>query len=112
GVAPLLAGYVTAGWNASGSLFKPVRTARSIIEPETDSSSLWREIENYDLLATFRHAPVFGHGYGHPFWEVIPLPQIGYDLENFCPHNSILGLWCFGGFVGFTSLVLLWSGGV
>lgn len=112
GMSPLVAAYIAAGWGSEASIFKPVAMIRSVVEPSTDSSSLWREIENYDILYTFRHAPFFGHGYGHPFWEVIPLPAVEYDLERFCPHNSILALWAFGGYVGFTLLVLLWAAGV
>lgn len=112
GLSPVVAGYVAAGWSSKAAIFGPVATLRSIVEPSTDASSLWREIENYDILYTFRHAPIFGHGYGHPFWEVIPLPAVAYDLEQYCPHNSILGLWAFAGYVGFTMLVLLWAGGV
>lgn len=111
-LSPAIAGYVAAGWGSEASIFKPVGIIRSVVEPDTDASSLWREIENYDILYTFRRAPIFGHGYGHPFWEVIPLPAVPYELEHYCPHNSILGLWAFAGFVGFTMLVLLWAGGV
>lgn len=111
-LTPVLIGYVIVGWNSSAKVFGPVQTARSVIEPETDASSLWREIENYDILFTFRHAPFFGLGYGHPFWEIIPLPAVPYDLEFFVPHNSILGTWAFAGLLGFTTLTLLWGAGV
>jgi hypothetical protein len=110
-LSPLIAAYIAAGWNAtSNKLFKPVATIRSVVEPSTDGSSLWREIENYDILFTFRMHPILGHGYGHPFWEVIPLPAVGYPLELYCPHNAVFGIWAFGGFVGYTGLVLLWAG--
>ncbi len=111
-MSPLIAAYIAAGWSSQAAIFGPVATLRSVVEPQTDSSSLWREIENYDLLTTFRAAPILGHGYGHPFWEVIPLPHVPFELEFVCPHNSILGLWAFAGFVGFTPLILQWAGAV
>lgn len=110
-LSPLGAAYVAVGWNAtSNKLFKPVATIKSVVEPTTDGSSLWREIENYDLLFTFRMQPFLGQGYGWGFWEVIPLPAVGYALERYCPHNAIFGIWAFGGVVGYTGLVLLWAG--
>lgn len=109
-LSPLVAVYIAAGWNATGNkIFKPVATIKSVVEPASDGSSLWREIENYDLLYTFRMHPILGHGYGHGFVEIIPLPYVGYTLEFHCPHNAIFGLWAFGGVVGFTGLVLLWA---
>lgn len=110
-LSPLIAAYFVVGWNSKAGIFKGAQMARSVVEPSTDASSLWREIENYDILFTFRSAPILGHGYGHPFWEIIPLPAVGYDLEQYCPHNSILGLWAFCGYFGFTGLVLLWAAG-
>lgn len=110
-LSPLIAAYIAVGWNAtSNKLFKPVATIKSVVEPTSDGSSLWREIENYDLLFTFRMQPFLGQGYGWGFWEVIPLPAVGYTLERYCPHNAIFGIWAFGGVVGYTGLVLLWAG--
>jgi hypothetical protein len=51
-------------------------------------------------------------GFGHPFEEVIVLPTVDYPLERYTPHNSLLGIWCYGGVVGFAGLSLLWMGGV
>jgi O-antigen ligase len=67
---------------------------------------LWRDLENYNLFYTLRHNPVFGTGYGHGYDEIIGLPDVSssYALYRFLPHNSILGLWAYGGFVGFTAL--------
>jgi hypothetical protein len=108
-LSPLVAAYFAIGWNSKAAIFKGAQMARSVVEPSTDGSSLWREIENYDILFTFRMSPILGQGYGHPFWEVIPLPAVPYDLERFCPHNSILSLWAFCGYFGFTALTLLWA---
>jgi hypothetical protein len=110
-LSPAIAGYIMVGWNIKGNpAFKPVGIIRSVVEPSTDSSSLWREIENYNLLFTFRQTPILGQGYGFGFWEVIPLPAVNYSLERYCPHNAIFGIWAFGGVIGYTGLVLLWAG--
>jgi hypothetical protein len=111
--SPLLALYMMAGWNSHfGALFKPVRMARSIVEPTTDGSSLWRELENYNLIVTLKQSPIMGYGYGRRFIEDAPLPAVDYSLEYYCPHNSLLGLWAFAGYVGYTAITLMWGVGV
>lgn len=110
---PFAAAYVAAGWNApDGGFFAPVQTIRSAVDSDVDASTLWRDIENFDLIFTFRQNPIFGTGYGHGFIEVVPLPPVDYPLERFIPHNSILGLWAYAGYVGYTALTLLWVAGV
>jgi hypothetical protein len=104
--------YVMVGWNREYSrLFKPVQTIRSVVDAKSDGSTLWRELENFDLIMTFRHNMLFGSGYGHPYIEYIELPAIPFDLERYLPHNSILGLLAYLGIVGFTGLTLSWAGG-
>lgn len=111
--SPGILAYIAAGWNSqAGSFFKPVRTIRSVVEPETDLSSQWREFENANIIATFRDNPIFGSGYGHPYKEIIPLPAVDYSLERYVPHNSLLGLWGYGGLIGFCGLTLFWVVGV
>jgi O-antigen ligase len=67
---------------------------------------MWRDLENYDLFYTLRNAPLLGTGYGHGYTEVVALPDVSgsYALYRFLPHNAILGLWAYGGIVGFTAL--------
>lgn len=111
--SPMIALYTMAGWNSQyGKFFKPVQIARSIVEPQSDGSSLWRELENTNLLVTLKESPIFGFGYGRRFIEAIPLPAVDYSLEYYCPHNSLLGLWAFAGFIGFTAITLLWGAAV
>jgi hypothetical protein len=111
-VAPVALMYVAVGWNSGSSLFKPVRAIHSVVDAKTDASTMWRELENFDLVQTLRQNPLLGSGYGHKFFEVVTLPMVDYDLEFYAPHNSILGLWAFGGYVGFLALTVLWIGGV
>jgi len=105
-VSPLLLAYAIFGWDSSSAIFQPVHTLRSVIDSKADPSTLWRDLENYNLFYTLRHNPVFGTGYGHGYDEIIGLPDVSssYALYRFLPHNSILGLWAYGGFVGFTAL--------
>lgn len=112
-LVPVGGAYVAAGWNSkSGAIFQPVRIIRSAVDSSADGSTAWRDLENFNLIYTIRMRPFFGTGYGHGFWEVWPMPEVAYPLERFIPHNSILGLWCYGGYVGFTGLTLLWVAGV
>jgi O-antigen ligase len=110
---PVAIGYVMAGWNSQyGGFFKPVRMIRSVVDAKTDGSSQWREYENVNIIATFWDHPLIGTGYGHPFKEVIVLPDIAYLLEPYLPHNSLLAVWGFTGLVGFAGLTLLWVAGL
>jgi len=109
---PFLALYFFVGWDSTSRIFKPARIMRSIVDAQSDSSSLWRELENFNLIQTIRHNPIFGTGYGHGYEEVITLPFVDYDLELYAPHNSLLGIWAYAGLVGYTTLTLLWAVGV
>ena len=104
---PLLL-YTAAGWNAQGFPFGPVRKFRSLFDANVDASTRWRDWENFDLVYTFSQNPVLGSGFGHPFVETIKLPDVTsfYELEPYIPHNSVLGLWAFGGLLGFA---MLWA---
>jgi hypothetical protein len=106
--SPLFLGYAIAGWSSTSALFKPVQTLRSVVDSKADPSTLWRDLENYNLFYTLRHNPLLGTGYGHGYIEIISLPDVSssYALYRFLPHNSILGLWAYGGLVGFT---VLWT---
>ena len=63
---------------------------------------------------TFRQNPLLGVGYGHGYVELVKLPDISsvYALYRFIPHNGILGLWAYGGIVGFTALWTMLVAGI
>jgi O-antigen ligase len=100
--------YAGVGWNSEGGIFGPVQKFRSMLDPKADSSTLWRELENYNLVFTYHENPVLGLGFGRPFSEHIKLPDVtsNYELEPYIPHNSVVGLWAYGGLVGFA---VLWA---
>ncbi len=112
--SPLLLAYAAVGWSSSSSLFAPVHTLRSVVDSKADPSTMWRDLENYDLFFTLRHNAVLGTGYGHGYDEIVWLPDIShsYALYRYLPHNSILGLWAYGGLIGFTALWMLLVGGL
>jgi hypothetical protein len=105
---PVLALYVVVGWSSGSRLFAPVRTIRSVMDSASDSSTRWRDLENYNLFSTVRGHPLLGTGFGHGYSEVIKLPDIseGFELYRFAPHNSILGLLAFSGAIGFLGIWL------
>jgi hypothetical protein len=105
---PLVLAYVAVGWNSNGRLFAPVKIFRSVEDANVDASTLFRDVENYNLLYTLRVAnPFIGTGFGEPFAEIVTLPDISFFKEyHYTPHNSVLGLWGFVGVFGFTGLFL------
>jgi hypothetical protein len=112
---PFVVLYVMAGWNSQyGGTFKPVRILRSMVETTSDASgsSYWREIENWNLVNTALGNPLLGKGFGHQFEEFVYLPPVDYSLEYYCPHNSLLGIWAFCGYLGHAGLTTLWAAGV
>jgi hypothetical protein len=105
---PIIVAYIVVGWNSQAKIFGPIQTYRSLTEGETDSSTLYRDLENYNLLQTMRLRPLTGTGFGQPFEEVAVLPSISSMFEEYryAPHNSILGLWAYAGPFGFTGLTM------
>ncbi len=110
-LSPIILLYSLVGWNSGNRLFKPVQTLRSVVDSKSDNSTLWRDIENFDLIATIKENPIFGVGYGHPYLEVVQLPAVDYSLEKYLPHNSILGLLSASGYIGYAAMTMLWVAG-
>jgi hypothetical protein len=109
---PLLLAYIAVGWNSGGGIFKPVKVIRSAVDSSADTSTAWRDLENFNLVFTMRNFPLTGVGYGNGFWEMWPMPAVDYSLERYVPHDSILGMYCYGGYVGFLGITSLWVGGI
>ncbi len=110
---PLLVPYTIVGWSSPSRVFGPVGFVRNIVEPERsdgslDRSTLFRDIENYNLVQTFFGNPVLGTGFGHPFVVALEGDSLaGFEEYYYLPHNSIVGLWAFTGAVGFSGLFLM-----
>jgi O-antigen ligase len=109
--SPVVLLYIAVGWSASSETFAPVEIARSVVDSDVNRSTEWRDWENYDLVYTLRQNPLVGAGYGHGYIELVKLPDISqvYKLYRYVPHNSILGLWAYGGIVGFAALWSIYS---
>jgi hypothetical protein len=105
---PVVLIYLVFGWSHPTGAFRPVGVLRSVVDSNADASTSWRDWENYNLFYTLKGAPLLGTGYGHGYTEIVVLPDISasYSLYRHIPHNSILGLWAYGGLVGFS---LLWA---
>jgi O-antigen ligase len=105
-MSPIILIYAAAGWNSQAGVFRPVQIIQSVVDSKADPSTEWRDWENYDLFYTLRQSPILGTGYGHGFIEHVKLRDVSrvYALERFIPHNSILGLWAYGGLIGFGAL--------
>ncbi len=111
-VAPIVLVYIIVGWGSQGGVFKPVQVIRSAVDSSSDTSTAWRDLENFNLIFTLRQFPIAGLGYGHGFWEMWPMPAVDYSLERYVPHNSILGLLCYGGWLGYMLITALWVAGI
>jgi hypothetical protein len=81
-------------------IFRPALSLRSVVL-QNDRSSDDRDIENYNLWATYRQDPILGTGFGFEYNEVQQADFIGdvFPQYKYLPHNSFLGLFAFGGFV-------------
>jgi hypothetical protein len=101
--APVFLAYMAAGWGSQSQVFAPVAMVRSIVDSDSDSSTQWRDLENFNLVSTLKKNPVIGSGLGRPFDFVVAMPDVtaGYELEPYAPHNSMLGLWTYNGYIGF-----------
>ena len=110
-LSPLLLVYVGVGWSSPSRLFAPVGFVRNLVQAERsdgslDRSTLFRDVENFNLVHTFLGNPVLGTGFGHPFTMEVKGDALAEFKEyGYLPHNSLLGLWSFTGFVGVTGIL-------
>jgi hypothetical protein len=103
---PLQIAYLAVGWSSHSGIFKPVQMVRSVVAADADRSSETRDIENYNLSQTLKRAPLLGEGFGHEYLELVRADDISsiFPQYRYIPHNSLLGLWAFGGVVGFAAV--------
>jgi len=100
--------YTVAGLSSQSAVFKPVHMVVSVVVGSKDRSTQTRDIENWNLVHTLKANPMLGTGFGHPYAEFSRADDISrlFQQYKFIPHNSLLGLWAFGGLVGFTAFWL------
>lgn len=111
---PLLVAYLAAGWESSATIFKPARSFATMVGHDEDSSSATRNIENFNLLQTWKRSPILGTGWGHEYDEVNVAYSIAeaFPQYRYIPHNSALGLWAFTGLLGATGVWSIFSVGI
>lgn len=112
-MAPLLGLYVIIGWGRPERIFKPLSSLHSV-SSKPDDSTLARNVENLSLIATAATRPPTGTGWGHPYVELSNKYTIASAMElwPYVPHNSILGLFAYSGFLGFLGYWLMFPTGV
>lgn len=112
----LAVAYVLAFQHVPGSLGSPAHSVMAIIHPSATDvrdqlSNLYRTNEDYDLKYTERQSPLLGYGYGKPFLQPAPLPDIaGLDpIYLYVPHNTIIWIWMRLGPLGYFALWFLFG---
>jgi hypothetical protein len=105
---PVFPLYIAVGWQNPTGIFAPVGTVKSMLVGENLAKGQmdYRDMENLNVIATWEKRPFLGTGWGHPFDEVIKLPDISHAFADYLyhPHNSVLGMLAYGGVVGFSGL--------
>jgi hypothetical protein len=107
-VVPVVALYAAIGWGRGERIFKPIAALASVSTAE-DASTKARNIENLGLIATARYNGwMTGPGFGHKYFEVSNKYSIAefFELWQYVPHNTVLGIFAFTGIVGFVGLWL------
>jgi hypothetical protein len=104
-VAAISVVYFPIFWNRDGVLAQPARALKSQFTPDwrDQSSDIYREAEDANLMYTMRTNPVIGYGYGKRLILYVPM----VDLSNVDPlimyrtHDQILWVWMRLGTIGF-----------
>jgi hypothetical protein len=104
---PVVAVYTVVGWGSQNPLFLPLRSLSSVSTQE-DASTLARNAENLGLIATANYNGfLVGSGWGREYVCLTRKYDIsGFELWQYMPHNSILGLLAFTGMLGFAGFWL------
>jgi hypothetical protein len=108
GVIPVVLLYVVIGWGRPESIFRPLQSFQTV-SVDQDKSTKARNVENLGLIATAnKYGWVMGSGWGQKYVEVSSLYNIYFfELWPYVPHNSVLGLFAYTGYVGFVGFWML-----
>jgi hypothetical protein len=111
---PFLVAYVAVGSGSDSKVFAPARLVVSVLDSDADSSTRWRDMENFNLVHNIGANPLFGTGFGHEYVERWPLPDVskGFAMYRYLPHNGVLALIAFCGYFGFLAQWLLLVSGL
>jgi hypothetical protein len=111
---PVMVGYVIVGWGRTEKIFKPLASISSV-SSAPDPSTLARNVENLSLIATAGYnGPSHGTGWGHKYVELSNMYSIADAMElwPYIPHNSILGLFAYTGYVGAFGFWMMFPTGI
>jgi len=102
GIVPLVLLYVAIGWGRTEGIFRPLKSFQTV-SVDADNSTKARRMENLGLIATAnKYGWVMGSGWGQKYVEVSGRYNIYFlELWPYVPHNSVLGLFAYTGYVGF-----------
>jgi len=91
--APFLVVYLLLARTHSEGIFSPGAELMGIANT-ADASTLWRMMENQNMVLTFREHRLLGSGFGHEWYEFVPLPSVSeaYKEYRLIAHNSLLWL--------------------
>jgi hypothetical protein len=103
--------YIAIFWHIDNPIGAPAQAVKSVFgepDPRDAASNLYREYETFNILYTIKASPIFGIGFGHKFYQPMPLPDISvFPFYEYIPHNSILWIWIKIGAGGFLSMLLM-----
>jgi hypothetical protein len=102
-MVPIIGLYVLVGWGRPERIFKPLKSLETVSTKEDDSTKA-RNVENLGLIATSNaYGLITGPGWGHKYIELSNKYSIAanFELWQYIPHNSILGIFAFTGYIGF-----------
>ncbi len=103
---PALVLYVAVGWGRTERIFKPLASFDSATS-EKDASTRSRDNENDGLILTFAQGKTLGTGWGVEYIETdSSLSARSFTQYRYIPHNSLLSLLAFGGWLGFLGILL------
>jgi len=105
-LSPFILTYIAVGWGNPTGIFKPVGSISTMFGEHQDTSSLMRDIENYNLMKTLKSSPLFGLGWGREYIEELRAIDISsiFPQYRYLPHNSLLGAVAFTGMFGFAGI--------
>lgn len=100
-IFPLIPMYIAGGFVSENKIFVLVHKIRSTTDAK-DPSNFYRDVENYNLVATIKKNPIIGSGFGHPFDEPVKLADIskGMAIYRYKAHDQFLWIWSVIGLVG------------
>jgi O-antigen ligase len=101
------AAYVAVFAGSSSPLGRPIERFMQLFD-STNESNLYRVLELENLRYTIQRSP-WGIGFGHPYEMFRPLPDIGFALQEYIPHNEVLWVWVKTGTLGFILVMFFFS---